>query len=166
MTGTASCLVLEIRLTITAGHFGIFPEPELLLWLRAVAARPGKVLVVQPVESIDSKFERTRTFSAVELSIPSERIAALIGMLNSLGFPGRLPDIEDSGDPETIWWAGAALEVSMNGASQRLEFGFGRDGVRGRDSLAVREIFRTLFDCAGVRSRWSDLITGHSNRDD
>jgi hypothetical protein len=61
--------VLQLRLTVTAGYFGIFLEPELLVWLRAVMDGSGKVLIVQPIESIDSGRERTRTFRAWEVSV-------------------------------------------------------------------------------------------------
>jgi hypothetical protein len=83
--------------------------------------------------------------------------------LNSLGFPGRSLEIEETGDPETIRWAGVTLEVTLNDVSGRLEFGVGPDGVRGSDAAAVKEALHTLFECAHVRSSWLDLLAGALN---
>jgi len=160
MTGAAQYHELQVRLTVIAGYFGIFPEPELLVWLRAVSPGPGKVLVLQPLEPIASSIERTRTFQAEEQSISPEHVSALVSMFVSLGFPGRVPEIEDTLDPEPIWWAHTALEVTLDGVSAHLKFGLGPDGVRGRDAASVKEILQALFECAAVRSDWSDLLVG------
>ena len=133
------------------------------MWLRFGSARPGgKVLVVQPVEPIAAAEGQTRPFRAQEYGVPVERVAALVGSFKSLGFLRRLPKIEDSGDPETIWWASVALEVSLNDASGPIEFGLGPGGVCGPDSAEVREIFRILLECADVRSDWAELLSGRS----
>jgi hypothetical protein len=163
VTGGSPFFVVLVRLTITAGIYGVLPELELLLWLRAVSGSPGKVLVVQPDESVfDADTERVRTFRADEFTVSPERVAVLVEMLRSLGLPRRHPRIEDSGDPEIAWWADATLEVNLNGDSGRLEFGFGPDGVPGRDAAAMTGLFRTLFDCASVRSAWSGFLTPRS----
>ena len=165
-SGGGAPYLLQVRLTVTAGYCGIFPEPDLLVWLRAVSLwpvrpRPGKVLVVQPDKPIfDADSERARAYRTDDLSVTPERVEALVGMLDSLGFPGRLLEIEDSSDPESVWWAGATLEVELNDASGRLVIHLGPDGVCGRDAAAVKNVFRALFECAGVRSYWSDLLTG------
>jgi hypothetical protein len=179
-SGGGAPYLLQVRLTITASDFGVFPEPELLVWLRAVSTgsvpHPGKALVVQPVELIhlaeqrmrtvpglEFVEERTRTFRAVELRVPAERVGALVGIFDSLGFPGRHLEIEeDSGDPEIVWSAGATLEVELDDASGRVVIGLGPRGVCGRDAAAVRNVCRALFECAGVRSIWSGLLAGRA----
>jgi hypothetical protein len=65
----------QVQLTLTAGYFGVFPEAELIVGVRAVFERPGKVLVVQPVKSLCEAEERPRTYQARELSVSNERVA-------------------------------------------------------------------------------------------
>ncbi len=154
---------LEVRLTITAGHFGVFGEPELITWLRAVSGHPGKVLVVQPLESLDLASDQTRTFKADERSLAPERVSALVDLLTSLGFPGRVLELEDTSDPESIWWAKVTLEVAVDDCSSRLEFGLGPDGVRGRDATDAMKVFRALFQFGAIRSSWSELLGGRAD---
>jgi hypothetical protein len=168
MTGGRPYL-LHVRLTVTASDSGIFLAPELLVWLRAVSLpswsvpRPGKVFVVQPDKLIfDADSERARTYRADELSVTPERVDALVGVFTSLGFPGRPLEIEDSSDPETTWSARATLEVELDEASGRLVIDLGPDGVCGRDAAAMKNVFRALFECAGVQSYWSDLLAGRA----
>ena len=152
--------MLQVRLILTAGQFGIFPEPELIAWLRAVSGRPGKILVVQPIEPLDSATMQPRTFQSDELSIAPERIGEMIELLHSIGFPDRVLEIDDTSDPESIWWAHVTLEVTLDDVSEHLEFSLGPEGVRGRDAASLKNIFRAMFQVVGIRSYWFELLGG------
>lgn len=158
MSSRTSYLTFQLRLTVTAGYCGTFQEPELLVWLRASSGNPGKVLVLEPREPLEDSDVGARAFRADEFIVTRERLDALLDLFNSMGFPERRLHIRNSSDPESIWWACGTLEVTKDTVSERLEFGFGSDGVAGPDAAKLTAAFRTLFELAGVRSRWSDLL--------
>jgi hypothetical protein len=158
MNGTPEYFLLQIRLTVTAGYFGLFPEPELILWLRAVMNARGKMLVVQPVEALDAVGDRPRQYVATELSLEPTHVANLLYSLRSIGFPGRVLEIDNTGDPETIWWARVAFQVITDGDSGIVEFDVGPRGIAGRDASDLKKLFQQLWAGAGLHSPWSDLL--------
>ncbi len=152
---------LEVLLTIRAGYCGVFPEPELICWLRVDRfAGAGKMLVVEPTEPIDCSNEQPRTFGATEYTVSPERGRLLAELFRSMRFPGRHLQIDDTGDPESIWWANAMLDVSLDDKSERLEFGLGPEGVCGPDADLLKEALKVLFESAAIPPRWADLLIG------
>jgi hypothetical protein len=152
---------LEVFLAIRAGYGGVFPEPELICWSRVDRfAGAGKMLVVEPIEPINSSNELPRTFGAAEYTVSRERARLLAELFRSMGFPGRHLQIDDSSDAESIWWANAMLDVSLDDKSERLEFGLGPEGVCGPDAELLKEALEVLFESAAAPPRWSDLLIG------
>ena len=158
MTDGQGFIFFEIRLTIIAGYAGILPEPELILWLRAVTNHPAKVLLVQPVEPLRAAEGRTRRYVATEMTLDSDRLGNIVHGLRSIGFPGQLPETYDTSDPETIWWVHIAFEVRIDDKSGIVNLSIGPRGIAGRDASGLQGILRELWAGVGVDSPWSDVL--------
>jgi hypothetical protein len=156
-------ILLDVVLTIRAGEFGIFPEAELICWLRAVMDGPGKLLIVEPMKPMEGPGTGLRSYLASESRIETDEITALVERLRAMGYPARGLETREAGDPENSWWAGATLEVTLDDQSRRDEISLGSEGLRGPDAPGLTGIFRALLAMATVESRWSDLLIRHAH---
>jgi hypothetical protein len=157
-TGTPEWLVLHVRLTITAGYFGIFPETELIVWLRSVLGDSGKALVVQPVEPYDRGEGAARHYTAVESIVDANVVAELVRLLDAIGFPGRPLHIDNTADPEMVRWERVTFEVSKDGKAASVQFTVGPGGMAGADAVELRQVLHVLWKSARIDSPWSDSL--------
>ncbi len=152
---------VDAMATLSAGYCGIFPEVELICWLRSSVGR-AKLLAVQAVRPSDAYClgSSPRSFEIAELELPEEQAGVLTSSLVGLGFPNRAPRIRGSDAPESIWWAHLRLAVSINGTLSSVDVGLGPEGLRGEDAQALRTLFHVLLDAAGCQDRLAlDLLT-------
>jgi hypothetical protein len=150
-------ILLDVLLTLNAGYSGIFPEVELIYWLRS-AGSCSKLLVIQPKEKYDEIDREARTFEATELTVPVKEVQALGDLLGELKFLERELRVTDTSDPESIWWANLTLQVWINDKARRSQYGLGPDGIVGEDAEGFKRLLRTLLGLGGIRNEWSKLL--------
>jgi len=159
--------LLDVFLALRVGYFGIFPEVELICWLRSVQLSGDpttKLLAVQPTESFDQSKVQPRAFEATESSIAAAEVQALGALLIELGFPERGPRVRDTSEAGSIWWAHLTFEVGVNGKSRRLELGLGPEGIAGQDADGLRRVFRILLGMGKIQNEWSILLFQEKER--